>query len=123
MPGRRLHPIVRLGLVLAAVRLAGLIHRYLVQPDASLGVRMTMFAGAALAHLSVIVAVTGALMVCARLIAARRVTLIAPCAAIAVLMIAGQADLTVASITGAQLTPTVFRHLPRRACRDLERVP
>jgi hypothetical protein len=39
----------------------------------------------------------------------RRAVVAIACATFAVLMIAGQADLTVSSITGAPLTPTVFR--------------
>jgi hypothetical protein len=107
--GRRLHPIVRVGFVLAAFRLAGLTHRYLLQPDAPIGVRLRMFVPAAVAHISVIVSVTAALLLCASLFAARRVAFVAACATSVVLMIAGQADLTVSSITGAPLTPTVFR--------------
>src|SRR5207244_6826494 len=41
--------------------------------------------------------------------AGRRAIAVVACVVFALLMIAGQADLTVATITGAPLTPTVFR--------------
>ena len=71
--------------------------------------RLAMFVPAAIAHMSVIVSVTAALMLCASRYAARRVAFVAACGVGVLLMLAGQADLTVSSITGAPLTPTVFR--------------
>ena len=93
-----------------ACRLAGLAARYLVQPGGALGDRLALFLPAAATH-------AGALLVIVALFARvadawpamRRTTVIAACAVFAVLMVAGQADLTVSSITGAPLTPTVFR--------------
>jgi len=105
----RMHPIVRFGVALAAFRMAGLVYRYLVQPDASLGVRAGMFVPAAIAHLSVIMAIAAGLLFCAAPPRLRRPAVIAAALITSVLMIAGQADFTVSSITGAPLTPTVFR--------------
>jgi hypothetical protein len=106
----RFHPIVRAGLALIAFRLAGLVHRYLLQPDAPIGARLALFLPAAASHAGVLTAIVAAfLIVCALVPARRRVVVALACATFAVLMIAGQADLTVSSITGAPLTPTVFR--------------
>jgi len=106
----RLHPIVRVGLALIAFRLVGLTHRYLVQPDAPLGARVALFLPAAATHAGVLTAIVAAfLIVCALVPSRRRFVVASACATFAVLMIAGQADLTVSSITGAPLTPTVFR--------------
>lgn len=106
----RASPIVRVGVLLVAFRLLGLAERYLVQPGGTLADRLALFLPAAATH-------AGALLVIVSLFAmaadawpaVRRTTVIAACVVFAILMIAGQADLTVASITGAPLTPTVFR--------------
>jgi len=106
----RSHPIVRAGLLLVGFRLAGIAVRYLVQPTTPLRDRFALFLPAASSHagaLLVIIALFVALA--AALPVARRAIVIATCVVFAVLMIAGEADLTVATITGAPLTPTVFR--------------
>jgi hypothetical protein len=103
-------PIAQVGVLLVACRLAGLAERYLVQPGGTLADRLALFLPAAATHagaLLVIVALFG--LVADAWPAMRRAMVIAACATFAVLMIAGQADLTVSSITGAPLTPTVFR--------------
>ncbi len=106
----RLHPIVRVGLALIAFRLVGLTHRYLIQPDAPLASRLALFLPAAAEHAGVLTATVAAFLIaCAVLASHRRAVVACACAVFAVLMIAGQADLTVSSITGAPLTPTVFR--------------
>lgn len=106
----RLHPIVRVGLALIAFRLAGLTHRYLLQPDAPIGARTALFVAAAAAHAGVLTAIVAAFLVVSALLPTRRrAIVVAACTTFAILMIAGQADLTVSSITGAPLTPTVFR--------------
>jgi len=106
----RVHPIVRGGLALIAFRLAGLIHRYLLQPDAPVASRLALLLPAAASHAGVLTAIVAAfLIVSAMLPARRRLVAAIACSTFAVLMIAGQADLTVSSITGAPLTPTVFR--------------
>ena len=105
------HPVARAGLALIAFRVAGLFHRYIVQPDAALGRRLALFLPAVAVHAGVLTAIV-ALSLLASAAAprpARRAIAACACALFAVLMIAGQADLTVSSITGAPLTPTVFR--------------
>jgi sulfatase-like protein len=87
-----------------------LIHRYLVQPDGPIGARIALFLPAAASHAGVLTAIIAAfLIVCSALPRYRRTIVAIACATFAVLMVAGQADLTVSSITGAPLTPTVFR--------------
>src|SRR5262245_24819776 len=95
----RFHPIVRAGLALIAFRLAGLFHRYLLQPDAPVGARLALFMPAAASHAGVLTAIIAAfLLACAAWPAHRRAVVAIACATFAVLMIAGQADLTVSSI-------------------------
>ncbi|HJZ77606.1 MAG TPA: sulfatase-like hydrolase/transferase [Vicinamibacterales bacterium] len=104
------HPVVRAGLALIAFRAAGLTHRYILQPDVSIGRRLALFLPALASHVGVLTAIVAAfLLACAAAPRWRRAISIAACATFAGLMIAGQADLTVSSITGAPLTPTVFR--------------
>jgi len=106
----RHHPIVRVGLVLILFRLAGLTHRYLVQPDVSVARRMELFVPAVAMHGAVLTAIVAAALLIVHVWPrGRRLVTALACALFAVLMIAGQADLTVSSITGAPLTPTVFR--------------
>jgi sulfatase-like protein len=104
------HPVVRAGLALIAFRAAGLFHRYVLQPDVSLSRRLELFVPALAAHAGVLTAIVAAfVLACALAPRWRRAIAIVACVTFAVLMIAGQADLTVSSITGAPLTPTVFR--------------
>jgi hypothetical protein len=106
----RAHPIARAGLLLILFRLGGLAVRYLVQPAGSLRNRFALFLPAASAHIGALVIAIAILLCAAKLLPRRRrAMVIAACVAIAVLMIAGQADFTVSAITGAPLTPTVFR--------------
>jgi arylsulfatase A-like enzyme len=103
-------PIVTAGLLLVAFRLGGVAVRYLVQPTAAIGERLALFIPAASAHAGALLIIVGLFLVLARALpVARRAIGIAACLVFALLMIAGQADLTVATITGAPLTPTVFR--------------
>jgi hypothetical protein len=105
-------PLVGAGLALIAFRAAGLFHRYVLQPEVSLSRRLLLFAPALTAHTGVLTAIVGTFMVASAVAKAprrRRTIAVAACAIFALLMIAGQADLTVSSITGAPLTPTVFR--------------
>jgi hypothetical protein len=103
-------PIVTAGLLLVAFRLGGVAVRYLVQPAAAFGDRFALFLPAASAHAGALLIVIGLFLAFARALPAwRRAIAIAACTVFALLMIAGQADLTVATITGAPLTPTVFR--------------
>jgi sulfatase-like protein len=104
------HPVVRAGLALIAFRAAGLFHRYLLQPDVSTGRRLALFVPALVSHSGVLTAIVAAFLVAGAAAPRwRRPIGLAACLTCAVLMIAGQADLTVSSITGAPLTPTVFR--------------
>src|SRR4029079_2395083 len=104
------HPLVGAGLALIAFRAAGLFHRYILQPEVSLSRRLLLFVPALTAHIGVLTAIVGTFLVASALLRRRRRPIaVAACATYAVLMIAGQADLTVSSITGAPLTPTVFR--------------
>jgi arylsulfatase A-like enzyme len=103
-------PIEKLGAALIVFRLAGVAVRYLVQGGAPFGARLTMFATAAAFHVGALLLIVAAFQIGVALAPRRRQAIGVVAAAIfAVLMIAGQADLTVASITGAPLTPTVFR--------------
>jgi hypothetical protein len=102
--------VVRAGLALIAFRAAGLFHRYILQPDVALNRRLALFVPAVTSHTGVLTTIVAAFLIaCAAVPRKRRLIAVAACATFAVLMIAGQADLTVSSITGAPLTPTVFR--------------
>ena len=106
----RRHPIVDVGLLLITFRLAGLAGRYLLQPAGSLAARLALFLPAAASHAAALLIVVAAcLAVAAALPRYGRAVTTAACVGFAILMIAGQADLTVSAITGAPLTPTVFR--------------
>ena len=103
-------PLVGAGLALIAFRAAGLFHRYILQPEVSLSRRLLLFVPAFTAHTGVLTAIVGTFLAASALAPRwRRAIAAAACATFAILMIAGQADLTVSSITGAPLTPTVFR--------------
>src|ERR1051325_7274753 len=100
------HPIARVGGALVAFRVAGLVHRYLIQPDVPVGERVALFLPAAASHVGVLTAIVAAFVIAsATLPRYARAIGAAACALFAILMIAGQADLTVSSITGAPLTP------------------
>ena len=72
--------------------------------------RLALFAPAVASHAGVLTAIVAVFMLaCAAVPRWRRAIAAVSCGLFAVLMIAGQADLTVSSITGAPLTPTVFR--------------
>jgi hypothetical protein len=102
--------VVRAGLALIAFRAAGLFHRYILQPDVTISRRLALFVPAIASHTGVLTTIVAAFLVaCAAAPRWRRSISLAACVTCAVLMIAGQADLTVSSITGAPLTPTVFR--------------
>ena len=97
-------------MLLVACRLAGLAERYLVQPGGTIADRLALFLPAAATHAGVLLIIASLFtMAVETWPATRRMMVIAACVTFAVLMIAGQADLTVSSITGAPLTPTVFR--------------
>lgn len=106
----RAHPIVNAGLLLIAFRLGGVAVRYLGQPVTTIGDRFGQFLPAASAHAGVLLVLIGLLLALSRAWpGGRRAIAIAACVVFALLMIGGQADLTVATITGAPLTPTLFR--------------
>lgn len=106
----RAPPIVNAGLLLIAFRLGGVAVRYLGQPATTIGDRFGQFLPAASAHVGVLLVLIGLGLALSRLWpGGRRAIAITACVAFALLMIAGQADLTVATITGAPLTPTLFR--------------
>ena len=106
----RAHPIVKAGLLLIAFRLGGVTVRYLGQPTTAIGDRFGQLFPAASAHAGALLVLIGLLLALSRAWSAgRRVIAMAACVVFALLMIAGQADLTVATITGAPLTPTLFR--------------
>jgi hypothetical protein len=106
----RAHPIVKAGLLLIVFRLGGVTVRYLGQTAAAIGDRFGQLFPAASAHAGALLVLIGLLLALSRAWSAgRRVIAIAACVVFALLMIAGQADLTVATITGAPLTPTLFR--------------
>ena len=84
--------------------------RYLGQPTTAIGDRFGQLFPAASAHAGALLVLIGLLLALSRAWpAGRRVIAMAACVVFALLMIAGQADLTVATITGAPLTPTLFR--------------
>jgi arylsulfatase A-like enzyme len=104
------NPIAKVGALLIACRIAGLAERYLVQPGGSLADRLALFLPAAASHAGALVIIVAVCWLVAEAWpASRRGVVIVACATFALLMIAGQADFTVSSITGAPLTPTVFR--------------
>jgi len=106
----RAHPIVKAGLLLIAFRLGGVAVRYLGPSTTALGDRFGQFVPAASAHAGVLLVLIGLLLALCRVWSAgRRAIAVVACVVFALLMIAGQADLTVATITGAPLTPTLFR--------------
>jgi hypothetical protein len=109
----RADPIAKVGLLLVLFRVGGLVVRYLVQPPGSLASRLALFLPAAAAHTGALLILIALFLLIARaplpLPGFRRAVVIAACVVFAALMIAGEADLTVAAITGAPLTPTVFR--------------
>src|SRR5262245_10840659 len=106
----RAHPIFNAGLLLIAFRRGGVAVRYLGQPASAIGDRFGQFVPAVSAHAGVLLVLIGLFLALTRVWpAGRRVIAIAACVVFALLMIAGQADLTVATITGAPLTPTLFR--------------
>ena len=107
------HPIAKVGALLVVFRLGGLVVRYLAGPDGSLTTRLQLFAPAASAHVGALLIIVALFLLLARARVRvpgfdRAVTTVA-CIVFAVLMVAGQADLTVGAITGAPLTPTLFR--------------
>jgi arylsulfatase A-like enzyme len=104
------HPIAHAGLLLIAFRLGGVAVRYLGQPAGTMGERFAQFLPAASAHAGALLLLVGLLLALSRAWSGgRRAVAIPGCVVFALLMIAGQADLTVATITGAPLTPTLFR--------------
>ena len=106
----REHPITRIGILLVLFRLAGLAVRYLAQTDSSMRERLALLLPAASVHAGALLALVALFLVCAKLLPSRRRTVaVVACLGFALLMVAGQADLTVSSITGAPLTPTVYR--------------
>jgi len=108
--GMRANPILNAGLLLIAFRLGGVAVRYLGQPATAIGDRLGQFLPAASVHAGVLLMLVGLWLALSRAWSGgRRAIAIVACVAFALLMIAGQADLTVATITGAPLTPTLFR--------------
>jgi len=106
----RAHPIAKVGQFLIRFRVAGLAVRYLVQPTGSAGARLELFLPAASAHVGALLIIVSSLLLLAKRAPAIRPPIVfASCVLCAVLMIAGQADFTVSAVTGAPLTPTVFR--------------
>lgn len=104
------HPIVRFGVILVAFRLVGVSVRYGVQSPGSPAERLALLAPAICAHAGALVIVVALfLLLSIWLRTMRRPIALLAVATFAVLMIAGQADLIVSAITGAPLTPTVFR--------------
>jgi hypothetical protein len=106
----RAHPIAKVGQLAILFRVAGLAFRYLVQSTGSPSERLELFLPALFGHVGALLIVVSLLLLLAKgAPAIRRPLVVASCLLFAVLMIAGQADFTVAAITGAPLTPTVFR--------------
>lgn len=106
-------PIAKAGLLLILFRLAGLVVRYVIQPAGSMRDRLALFVPVAVAHVGALTIVIALAILLSRIPIPvrgyRRAGVAVACVAFALLMIAGQADLTVSWITGAPLTPTVFR--------------
>jgi Sulfatase len=106
----RTHPIVRAGALLIAFRIAGLAIRYATQSAGSAGSRLALFLPAASMHAGALLIVIALFLTIAVWIPRASQTVVtAACATFALLMVAGLADLIVSTITGAPLTPTVFR--------------
>jgi arylsulfatase A-like enzyme len=106
----RAHPIVRSACLLLAFRLGSLAIRYAAQSQGSVRDRLALFLPAAIAHAGVIALVCAAFLLLDRVWPrARRAIATVAAMTFGVLMVAGLADLIVSTITGAPLTPTVFR--------------
>src|SRR5262249_36523693 len=106
----RTHPIVRAGALLIAFRIAGLAIRYATQSSGSVGSRLALFVPAASMHAGALLVVIALFLAVAVWVSrASQTAVTAACATFAILMVAGVADLIVSTITGAPLTPTVFR--------------
>jgi hypothetical protein len=111
--GERADPIAKAGLLLVLFRVAGLAVRYLVQTPGPILGRLAMFLPAASAHIGALLIAIAIFGLASRAPVAvpgwRRLMVILACVSFALLMITGQADLTVSTITGAPLTPTMLR--------------
>lgn len=106
----RVHPIVRFGVLLVAFRLVGVAVRYGAQTPGSLVDRLSLLLPAVASHTgALIIVVSLFLLASIWLRPFRRPIALVAVVAFGALMIAGQADLIVSAITGAPLTPTVFR--------------
>jgi arylsulfatase A-like enzyme len=106
----RAHPIVGAGLLLVAFRIGGLAVRYAVQSSGSAASRLALLVPSAMTNAGVLIAIVALFLLAADWIPRWRGTVTAVAGAVfAILMIAGLADLIVSMITGAPLTPTVFR--------------
>jgi hypothetical protein len=104
------HSVVRAGVLMILFRIGGLGQLYLIRADATLRQRLALFVPAAVSHAGVLAAVVGAFYALSAAVPTRRRAVVGlACVTFALLMIAGQADFTVSAITGAPLTPTVFR--------------
>jgi len=106
----RAHPIVGAGLLLVAFRVGGLAVRYAAASGGSVASRLALFGPTAAMHAGVLLIIIALFLLVADGVPRwRGAVTAAACLVFAVLMIAGLADLIVSTITGAPLTPTVFR--------------
>jgi arylsulfatase A-like enzyme len=104
------HPIVGAGLLLIAFRVGGLAIRYSASSSGSIASRLALFVPSAAMHAGALLMIIALFLLIADSIPRwRGAVTAAACAVFAILMIAGLADLIVSMITGAPLTPTVFR--------------
>jgi hypothetical protein len=106
----RVHPIVRFGALLVACRLVGVIVRYGIQTPGSIGDRLALLLPAVLSHTGALTIVVSLFLLASIWLRAfRRPIALTAVAVFGFLIIFGQADFIVSAITGAPLTPTVFR--------------
>ena len=106
----RVHPIVRFGALLVACRLVGVIVRYGVQTPGSVGDRFALLLPAIASHTGALTIVVSLfLLLSIWLRPFQRPIALTAVAVFGFLIIFGQADFIVSAITGAPLTPTVFR--------------
>ncbi|MBZ5560632.1 MAG: sulfatase-like hydrolase/transferase [Acidobacteriia bacterium] len=106
----RAHPVIRVGLLLMALRLAGLAARYFLPSAGSIGDRAVLFLAAASFHVGTLTVIIATFLLCSLVgRAVRRPVTILACVVFVVLLIAGEADLAVAAVTGVGVTPTALR--------------
>ena len=104
------HPIVQAGIVLLIFRMVGVVFRYVFQSGDWNATSLEIFVTATLYNFATLLLIVALLLFIWKLLPKLQSLIgIFVCLFFPVLMLFGQIDLSLSSITGAQLTPTVFR--------------